>query len=269
MKWISRTKISRDRRRMGRLSKFVAAFALLVFFCVISWKLYASFEQARHASEYRKRISITALNVFDANRLSDPDNAFRIYAVDVVHTTLPFRRFIIGGGVYLGNGTVLTAEHVVGKLVFLTNPRIFIAGQDLPASVIKEGSINGVDLALLSIDRTRLPISLQMRKMTICQKPTRVGAQVVVAYPNKIIRTRIISPRLVSPEYQSRFNTLINEPEGSGSGVFDAGKKCLLGIISREVTKFKPQRENGKILLESDGFAGYFVPASQIRNFLH
>src|SRR5271155_3498541 len=65
-----------------------------------------------------------------------------------------------GYGIYLGNGLILTAAHVPGN-VALTKPHVVIAGQDLPATLIKQGSLESVDLTLLSIDGTKLPVGLQ------------------------------------------------------------------------------------------------------------
>jgi hypothetical protein len=51
----------------------------------------------------------------------------------------------------------------------------------------------------------------------------------------------------------------------SGSGVFDAGQKCLLGIVSRKIyvspSSVAPESERKDI-------AKYFVPASTIRTFI-
>ena len=47
----------------------------------------------------------------------------------------------------------------------------------------------------------------------------------------------------------------------SGSGVFDAGQKCLLGIMSRKITvRLNTAHEKD--------IAKYFVPASTIRAFI-
>jgi hypothetical protein len=48
----------------------------------------------------------------------------------------------------------------------------------------------------------------------------------------------------------------------SGAGVFDAGSRCLLGIISRKISV----RLNG--VDEQKDIAKYFVPASAIRAFI-
>jgi hypothetical protein len=48
----------------------------------------------------------------------------------------------------------------------------------------------------------------------------------------------------------------------SGSGVFDAGQKCLLGIMSRKIqTRAAAESEPKDI-------AKYFVPASTIAEFI-
>src|ERR1700747_2817337 len=54
-----------------------------------------------------------------------------------------------GYGVYLGNGLILTAAHVAGN-VAQTKPHVVIAGQDLPAALVKQGNLDRVDLTLLS-----------------------------------------------------------------------------------------------------------------------
>ena len=157
----------------------------------------------------------------------------------------------------------------MGHWPALTNPSVLVAGLDLPAKVIKEGSFETVDLALLSVDKERLPISLRLRRNPLCKQRPAIGTDVVIVYPERTVRSRIISPLMIPPEYQARDgNSLINEAEGSGSGVFLADKRCLLGIISSKITKFKYRRLNKRLLIADDGFAGHFVPASTIAEFL-
>ena len=234
----------------------------------IAWKLIEVRDQILHGAEYRKRIAITAANLIDPKVLNNADEVLRLYGVNVVHTIPPFKRWFVGYGIYLGNGAVLTAAHVIGHWPSITGPRVFIDGQDLPAKVVKEGSIERNDLALLSVDQARLPISLRLRRSPLCDGPLQVDTQVIVVYPERIVRSRIISPFLIAPQERSRFGTLIDEPEGSGSGVFDADRKCLLGIVSREAPKFTPEYEGGKIVMKPNAYAGYFVPASKVRKFL-
>jgi hypothetical protein len=194
-------------------------------------------------------------------------DTLRIYAVRIVKTT-PFEKPFTGFGIFLGRGAVITAAHVIGRWAFLKNPRVLIAGLDLPAKVIREGSVDGTDLTLLSIDEARLPAGLQLRRSPLCKKPPVVGEDVVGVVPEEIRHYRIISPLLIHPWLRKKYNSLINEPAGSGSGIFDARRKCLLGIVSKAAPKFMYQSDGGRIINKPDGSAGYFVPASQIAAFI-
>jgi len=195
------------------------------------------------------------------------DDSLRVYAVNVVKTP-PFVKQVTGYGIYLGQGRAITAAHVVGNWPFFTHPRVLIAGLDLPAKVIKEGSVEQTDLALLSVDEERLPISLRLRRNPLCKDPPQIGTNVIIVYPEKTARSRIISPRLIPPQYRGRFSSLIAEAQGSGAGVFRADRKCFLGIISSKISKYGYRELNGSIVLEENGFAGYFVPASTIADFI-
>jgi hypothetical protein len=197
-----------------------------------------------------------------------PDESLKIYAVNVVKTT-PFDKPFVGYGIYLGKGAVITAAHVIGRWGFLKNPRVLIAGQDLPAKIIKEGSLDEVDLTLLSVSEETLPVGLRLRRNPLCRQPPKPGESVIAVVPNETTRSHIISPLLIAPGLRGRFNTLTSEvAEASGSGIFDAQRRCLLGIMSRRVQKYDYRKEEGKIIAEPAGFAGYFVPASQIAQFI-
>jgi len=63
----------------------------------------------------------------------------------------------------LGKGLVLTAAHVVRSAAH-TKPRVHIAGMELPATAIREGNLERVDLTLLSVDEQKLPVYLLMRR---------------------------------------------------------------------------------------------------------
>jgi hypothetical protein len=200
-------------------------------------------------------------------RAQSPDDSLKIYAVNVVKTT-PFQEPFTGYGIYLGRGAVITAAHVIGRWGFLKNPHVLIAGRNLPAKLIKEGSPEQIDLTLLSVDEAQLPVSLRLRRNPLCKQPAIIGANVIVVTPEQTVRSQFISPFSIHPRYQGRFNTLISEAAGSGSGVFDAERKCLRGIISRSIEKYDYKNEDGKIVAAPVGHAGYFVPASQIADFI-
>jgi hypothetical protein len=196
-----------------------------------------------------------------------PDDALRVYAVNVVKTP-PFEKQFTGYGIYLGRGIVITAAHVVGHWPFLTHPRVLVAGQDLSAEVIKEGSYPRIDLALLAVDATRLPVSLRLRRNPICTHTPSVGMEVIDVTPERTSRSRVISPLFIERQLRRRFDTLIDTAQSSGSGVFDAQRKCLLGIISAKVPKYRIQTINGHIVGVPSGYAGYFVSAAKILKFL-
>jgi hypothetical protein len=174
-----------------------------------------------------------------------------------------------GYGVYLGNGLILTAEHVPGHFA-RTKPHVVLAGQDLPAALVKEGGFEDVDLTLLSIDPTKLPVQLEMRRMPLCATPPVAGETVVVATPEGTARSHVLPQVMVPPNMRGRFDTLIGDVAttgNSGSGVFDAQKQCLLGIISRKLSVILKGNPLGAPPRTVD-IGKYFVPASDIKAFI-
>lgn len=212
-------------------------------------------------------IVVATAHTFVLAHAQTSDNSLKIYAVNVVKTA-PFKKQFTGFGVYLGKGLVLTAAHVVGHWPSLTHPRVIIAGQDLPAQIIKEGSFEQIDLALLSVEEAKLPVGLRLRRNPLCKEVPKVGMEVVDVVPGEAIDSRIISPMLIAREFRRRFNTLISMPQGSGSGLFDAERKCLLGIMSAKIRKYDVQKRDGGIFATPNGYAGYFVPAHKIASFI-
>ena len=64
------------------------------------------------------------------------------------------------------------------------------------------------------------------------------GEPVIVAIPESTARSHIMSPQFLPPELRAKFGTVISDVAStgnSGSGVFDASRKCLLGIMSRKI----------------------------------
>jgi len=108
------------------------------------------------------------------------DDSLRLYAVDIWQD--PPQSWGPGRGVYLGKGMVLTAAHVVGSAAD-TKPRVHIAGMELPATAIREGNSQRVDLTLLSVDEQKLPVYLRMRRMPLGDNKPWPGEPVVVAIP--------------------------------------------------------------------------------------
>ena len=195
----------------------------------------------------------------------DPaDDSLRLYAVDIVQN--PAQSWI-GRGVYLGKGLVITAAHVVGSAQ-RTQPNVRIANLQLPAKAIKEGNFEQVDLTLLAVDQQKLPINLQLRRMPLCQIPPWAGESVIVAVPDSVASSTIMSPQLLPANLRTKFPTVISDVAttgNSGSGVFDEGRKCLLGIMSRKIF-VRRNMPNG--IAQQKDIAKYFVPAATIAAFI-
>jgi len=130
-----------------------------------------------------------------------------------------------------------------------------------PMIIVKRGSFPQLDLSLISMDPGKIPDSLRERDMPLCREQPPTGAPVILAAPQGITRTSIASPTLIDPEYRTKYSTLISDgsTDGkSGSGVFDAEGKCLLGILSSKFAN----------VVDHKGIASYFVPASTIQSFI-
>ena len=95
-----------------------------------------------------------------------------------------------------------------------------------------------------------------------------MGAEVVDVLPQATSRAHIIPPTSISLALQSRFDSLIDAPKLSGSGIFDPERQCLLGIVSEKVGKCGYQTKNGPAVWAPNGFAGYFVSVVKITRFL-
>jgi hypothetical protein len=187
-----------------------------------------------------------------------------------VHVNRTPRQPWPGYGIYLGNGLILTASHVPG-IFASTKPHVVIAGQDLPAGLVKEGALDSVDLTLMSIDAAKLPIRLQMRRMPLCERAPYAGEAVVVATPEGTARSRVLPRQAIPAELRARFDTTIADVAttgNSGSGVFDAANLCLLGIISRKISVVQQGSRFGAPVSATRDIAKYFVPAPVIRAFI-
>src|SRR5207245_5489682 len=117
-----------------------------------------------------------------------PAAPWPITAVDT--WTAPPQSWGPGRGVYLGKGLVLTAAHVVGSAAH-TKPRVHIAGMELPATAIREGNFEQVDLTLLSVDEQKLPVYLRMRRMPLCDNKPWSGEPVICAIRDDRARSHL------------------------------------------------------------------------------
>jgi hypothetical protein len=163
-----------------------------------------------------------------------------------------------GSGVYLWSGLIITAAHLTDANAAMS---VRIAGKDLPATTLKQGVFEKVDLSLLSVDEKRLPEKPAIPTAQLCEAAPWPGDRVVVIDSRTASQSHIVSPQEL-PTALRHFSTLIADAATtgrSGSGVFDPDRKCLLGIMSRQITV---QTSKGAKELK------YFVPASDIREFI-
>ena|ERR1700730_7292687 len=194
----------------------------------------------------------------------DSDQSLLIYAVSINGSATNHRS---GTGIYLGSGFVITASHVVGRAL-LNQTNVTIAGKELPARVIKQDTFEQSDLALLAIDDQHLPMSIRLRRISLCKADPRPGQDVITVIPEEAVHSRVMSPVWL-PVSARQFSTVISDVArtgNSGSGVFDAQKKCLLGIISRKISQTHTRKDTGS--KETYDIAKYFVPASRIAEFM-
>jgi hypothetical protein len=200
-----------------------------------------------------------------AGRAESPEDSLRIYAVNIHQT--PMQTWGPGYGIYLGKGLFITAAHVAGR-TWWTKPKVTIAGQEYPTRVVKEGSLEGTDLTLLAVDEDLLPVWLRLRRNQLCKEFPIPGESVVTVVPEGIARSRVIAPEQL-PANVRKFSSVIADVAktgNSGSGVFDAQSKCLLGIMSRKISQSWTERGTNQTVTRD--IAKYFVPSTTIREFI-
>jgi hypothetical protein len=165
-----------------------------------------------------------------------------------------------GSGVYLKSGLVITAAHLTAVDA---NMSVRIAGVLLPVKVLKQGSAEAVDLSLLAFDEQKLPSSIALPRMHLCDAPPWPGDPVIVVDARRASESHVVSPQLLPYTWRTKFSTLIGDVAttgNSGSGVFDPNHKCLVGIISGKLTSHAAGGDKD--------IAKYFVPAAAIREFM-
>jgi len=178
-----------------------------------------------------------------------------------------------GAGIYLGRGFVITAAHVGGKLGERRN--VTLAGRSIGGKWIKVGTFEETDISIMELDDGLLPDGLRgMRPLSLCSNASKPDEAVLVVAPGTVAPAKVTEPAKLAhqddPLFQ-RFSTVIDNPDAtgnSGSGVFDAARKCLLGIISRKLSATFVISRDGEQSRETHLLGKYFVPASEIRQFV-
>jgi hypothetical protein len=180
----------------------------------------------------------------------------------------PFTQYavVVSGhhGVYLGDGLVITANHVAGE-----QPSVQMAGRTMPAEVLKRGN-GDVDLALLSI-RQHLPKWLNYPKLKLCAEHPQAGDAVSVVLPEGALPSEVLSLfdlRVPVPAGLQKDLIRYLPAADSGTPVFSTKQACLAGLISHKLTEAQTTTINGHQVVEKHDVAFYFQPASEIRSFL-
>jgi hypothetical protein len=264
----------------GRACLVALAVMLLVALSALgahAWQsLIAALAQPMEALEgpppvEREFLNTSMFAVDRANRpvtrAEDADESLRLYAVHVYRTG---EKNWTGYGIHLGRGIVITAAHVAG-LGFWRRPQVEIAGQKRSTNVVKDGHFHHVDLTVLSVDERQLPVSLRLRRLALCQNALWVGEEVIVATPEGVARSEVMSPYLLplgAPVKSYAVIRYVEATGASGSGVFDANRRCLVGIISGEVVQMQVAQGDGHAARNHYSVAKYFVPASTIAKFM-
>ena len=120
-----------------------------------------------------------------------------------------------GSGTYLESGLVITAAHLTAIDAKMS---VRMAGLAMPAKVLKQGSSQGVDLSLLSIDDEKLPANIKPPAMQLCEAPPWPGDPVIIVDAGRITHSRIVPPQVLPYPLRTKFSTLIGDVAGTGSG---------------------------------------------------
>jgi len=200
-------------------------------------------------------------------------NGFERYAVDIVRGPVVSPQYrASGAGIYMGKGLVLTAAHVAGRPTEM-NPDTVVADERYAiATLVKAGSLDGVDVTLLSVDPAALPSRIvKLPPLSLCADKPIPGQTVTVVAPGNVRDSIIVSSDVLPPDLQKKLPTLIRDvytTGNSGSGVFDPEIGCLMGIMSKKIERTGWRMDNGVRTRFNVGLAKYFVPALTIAEFL-
>jgi len=176
-----------------------------------------------------------------APALAEPQDAALVGAlgVQIEKPAGDHVHFSQGSGVYLGNGLVLTAAHVVK--VDPANPisSVIMDGWKTDAKLVAIGQ-GAVDLALLKIEPGEVSRQRHdMKPLDICTLGTTPNQPVVVAALGSISLSKTVGAPIRSAALNGDWSDILATGYGhgaSGGGLFDAAKGCLAGIIIIEAT---------------------------------
>jgi S1-C subfamily serine protease len=168
-----------------------------------------------------------------------------------------------GSGIFLGDGLVLTAAHVISPNPQLLTVSIVMDGWRTDARLLATAPA-GLDVALLKI--TSEALSLKRRQLAptpLCATGTGPDQPVVVAAQGTVSLSRTVGAPIRSTTLNGDWRTILATGYthgASGGGVFDAQKGCLAGILiiaasgqGMELTEFLPAAKIAAFLAPFQG----------------
>ena len=147
--------------------------------------------------------------------------------------------FSQGSGIFLGDGLVLTAAHVITPNPQVSTASVIMDGWRTDARLLATAP-DGLDLALLKINSGDL--SLRRRQLpptVLCATGTGPNQPVIVAAQGTLSLSRTVGAPIRSNALNGDWSTILAtgySPGASGGGVFDAQNGCLAGILIIEAT---------------------------------
>ena len=152
------------------------------------------------------------------------------------------QHFSQGSGVFLGDGLVLTAAHVVD--VNPDDPKITVVvdGWRIDGAVVQDGQAETekLDLALVKIDQSVLSERRRAQPaVPVCAANPGPSQPVVVASLGTVTQAATISTPITSDGQTGDWTNLLStgyHHGNSGGGVFSPGRGCLWGIINLELS---------------------------------
>jgi hypothetical protein len=149
-------------------------------------------------------------------------------------------RTFSGGGVWLGDGEVLTAFHLFYEPPRILQPSdqvsVVFRGVTIPAKVVFHGDLHDNDLAMLKLERDQTPAKLAtLDAPSVCGDVEPVGASLYITAYDAVYSTTAspVGAVMYKGKTWSKAVTSIVSHGVSGSPVFDKRTGCLAGVISR------------------------------------
>lgn len=168
--------------------------------------------------------------------------------------------FSQGSGIFLGDGLILTAAHVIAPDPKVTKVSVILDGWRTDAQLLAKAP-GGVDLALLKIAPDEISLlRRQLPPVALCAGGMTPNQPVIVAAQGNVTLSRTVGAPVRSNTLNGDWRTILAtgySHGASGGGVFDAQQGCLAGILiieavgdGVELTEFLP----------SDKIAAFVAP---------